>query len=56
MKIILDKYKQKQTKTFEHIKKKEGVFLNAQQMFITSCTYNITYTIIPFSKIISIYK
>jgi hypothetical protein len=56
MKIMLDKYKHKQTKTFEHIKKLEGVFLNAQQMFTTNCTYNITYTIIPFNKIISIYK
>ncbi len=34
MKIILNKFKHEQTKTYEHIKKLGNVFLNAQQMSI----------------------
>jgi hypothetical protein len=58
MKIILHKYKHdEQTKTSKRIKKLENEFLNAQQNdYTTSCTYNNIHTIIPFDKIISIYK
>ncbi len=55
MKIVLNKFKHEQTKTSEHIKKLRNIFLNAQQMSIQQVVH-IIHTIIPFNKIISIYK
>jgi hypothetical protein len=57
MKIILDKCKHEQIEAFENIKKLgKIIFKCTTNLYITSYTYNIIHTIIPFKKIISIYK